>query len=133
HERRGPVVLAWDEVEEAARHPGRGRNVVFHEFAHKLDMVDHLVDGTPRLKDRAELQRWVDVCTEAFTALRRGDGRGRPDPYGGEDPGEFFAVATEAFFDVPIALESGEPELFDVLRGFYQQDPAARARRAGAI
>jgi Mlc titration factor MtfA (ptsG expression regulator) len=130
HDRRGPVLLAWDEALHAAQHPGSGHNVVFHEFAHKLDMLDDISDGTPRLP-RAELARWVEVCTEAFEALRAGVDRPPLQPYGATNPAEFFAVATEAFFDVPDVLEAHEPNLYDVMRRFYEQDPAARLRRAG--
>jgi MtfA peptidase len=131
HDRRGPVVLAWDEVERGARHPGHGRNVVFHEFAHKLDMLDELIDGTPPLP-KEQLARWIEVCTDAYTALHAEQPRPPLDPYGGVSPGEFFAVATETFFDAPLALEEHERDLYAVLRDFYRQDPAARARRAGA-
>jgi hypothetical protein len=130
HEGRGPVLLAWDQAEEAARDPGSGHNVVFHEFAHKLDMLDGVVDGTPPMDDRVELDAWVEVCTEAYTALQAGIDRPPLQPYGATNPGEFFAVATEAFFDVPIELEHAEPRLYGVMRDFYRQDPAARARRA---
>ncbi len=129
HGRRGPVLLAWDEAQEAARHPGRGQNVVFHEFAHKLDMLDNLLDGTPPLQRRGDFDRWVEVCTEAYGALRDGIERPPLQPYGATNPAEFFAVATEAFFDVPVALEQHEPRLYEVMRGFYKQDPAARTRR----
>ena len=129
HDRRGPVLLAWDEVRDASRHPGSGRNVVYHEFAHKLDMLDHLVDGTPPLDGRGELTRWVEVCTEAYEALREGVDRPPLQPYGATSPGEFFAVATEAFFDVPVALQHHEPNIYEVMRSFYKQDPAARPGR----
>jgi Mlc titration factor MtfA (ptsG expression regulator) len=129
HDRRGPVLLAWDEAREAALRPGKGHNVVLHELAHKLDMWDGVADGTPRLTDRADLQRWIEVSTEAFEALRRGLDRPPLRPYGATDPAEFFAVATEAFLDVPLALEAHEPRLYEILRGYYRQDPAARARR----
>jgi Mlc titration factor MtfA (ptsG expression regulator) len=128
HERRGPVILAWDQADDAARHPGRGHNVVLHEFAHKLDMVDDILDGTPRLQQRGDRERWVAVCTEAYEALRAGIERPPLQPYGATNPAEFFAVATEAFFDVPIALEQREPALYEVMRDFYKQDPAARIR-----
>jgi hypothetical protein len=131
HEDRGPVLLAWDQAEAAARNPGSGHNVVFHEFAHKLDMRDHIVDGTPRL-ERADLSEWVEVCTEAYTALRHGIDRPPLQPYAATNPAEFFAVATEAFFDVPELLERHEPRLYAVKRHFYQQDPAERARRTSA-
>jgi Mlc titration factor MtfA (ptsG expression regulator) len=130
HDRRGPVILAWDDAQRSARNPGSGHNVVFHEFAHKLDMFDGIVDGTPLLENRAEVARWVAACTEAFQALRAGVERPPLDPYGATNPAEFFAVATEAFFDVPVALEEHEPALFEVLRDFYKQDPAERARRS---
>jgi len=130
HDRRGPVLLAWDEAEDAARDPGRGHNIVFHEFAHKLDMQDDMLDGTPPLARRQDRQRWIEVCTEAFDALRAGVDRPPLQPYGATNPAEFFAVATEAFFDVPLALERNEHDLYAVMRGYYRQDPAQRARRA---
>jgi MtfA peptidase len=129
HDGRGPVLLAWDQAEDAARNPGRGHNVVFHEFAHKLDMRDDIVDGTPRLERREDLDRWVEVCTEAYNALRAGFERPPLQGYGATNPAEFFAVATEAFFDVPVTLERHEPRLYAVMRDFYKQDPAGRARR----
>jgi MtfA peptidase len=129
HDRRGPLLLAWDQAEDAARNPGRGENVVFHEFAHKLDMRDDMVDGTPRLGSRDAVERWVEVCTEAYSALREGADRPPLRPYGATNTAEFFAVATETFFDVPAALEHHEPELYAVLQGYYGQDPAELSRR----
>jgi Mlc titration factor MtfA (ptsG expression regulator) len=129
HDGRGPVLLAWDQAQAAARNPGSGHNVVFHEFAHKIDMLDSVTDGTPRMRNRRDMQRWVEVCTEAYEALRDGVDRAPLQPYGATNPAEFFAVATEAFFDVPAVLEEYEPDLYEVLRDFYRQDPAARARR----
>ena len=126
HDHRGPVLLAWDQARSAARHPGRGHNLVYHEFAHKLDMLDDSLDGTPPLGDRADLARWVQVCTEAYDALQAGVDRPPLQPYGATNPAEFFAVATEAFFDVPAALQRHEPQLYEVLRGFYKQDPVLR-------
>jgi MtfA peptidase len=128
HDRRGPVLLAWDEARVAARNPGRGHNVVFHEFAHKIDMLDSIVDGTPPLEHRVDFDRWVEVCTEAYGALRAGIERPPLQPYGATNPAEFFAVATEAFFDVPVLLEDHEPNLYAILRDFYKQDPATRLR-----
>jgi len=128
HADRGPVLLAWDQAEHAARNPGSGHNVVLHEFAHKLDMRDDLVDGTPRM-ERADLSEWVEVCTEAYQALQAGIDRPPLQAYGATNPAEFFAVTTEAFFDVPTALEHHEPRLYEVMRKFYKQDPAARLRR----
>jgi MtfA peptidase len=131
HDRRGAILIAWDEALLAARSPGRGRNVVFHEFAHKIDMLDDVTDGTPPLATKETLARWVAVFTDAYAALRDGTPRPPLDFYGGVSPAEFFAVATETFFDAPIALEEHEPDVFTVLRDFYRQDPAERVRRAG--
>ena len=101
---------------------------MYHEFAHKLDMLDTLIDGTPPLGSRAAVDRWVEVCTEPFQALRAGIDRPPLQPYGATNPAEFFAVATEAFFDVPLELEQHERDLYDVLRDYYNQDPATLAR-----
>ena len=131
HDERGPVLLAWDQAEHAARNPGSGHNVVFHEFAHKLDMRDAIVDGTPRM-ERGDIAEWVEVCTEAYNALEAGIDRPPLQAYGATNPAEFFAVTTEAFFDVPEALELNEPRLYEVMRHFFEQDPAARARRRPA-
>ncbi len=121
----GPVVIVWDEARRNARHPERGHDVVFHEFAHKLDMLDHTVDGTPPLEDQDRHDRWVQACTEVFEAVRRGEGPTALDDYAGQDVGEFFAVATEAFFDRPAKLRHQAPELYAVLADFYRQDPAS--------
>jgi Mlc titration factor MtfA (ptsG expression regulator) len=126
----GPVLIAWDEARANARHPEWGHDVVLHEFAHKLDMLDNVVDGTPPLHRREDGSPWHEVCTRELTLLRAGEGWPLRD-YGGTDPGEFFAVATEAFFDLPAPLEEAKPDLYRVLRDFYRQDPAARARRSG--
>jgi Mlc titration factor MtfA (ptsG expression regulator) len=101
-------------------------NVVWHEFAHKLDMLDGTVDGTPPLADEVAMAEWVRVCTPEYERLRDG----LPDPllrsYGGTNTGEFFAVATEVFFGRPVDLRELKPELYRVLAGFYRQDPARR-------
>ncbi len=126
---RGPIVLAWDAVRRSGRHPERGHNLVVHEFAHKLDMLDGAVDGVPPLGSAEEYRRWRDVCRAEYEALTRQTEQGEPtllDSYGLKNPGEFFAVATEAFFDQPLALKERHPALYEVLSGFYQQDTAAR-------
>lgn len=130
HDRRGPVMIAWDAARADARHPDRGHNVVIHEFAHKLDMLDNLIDGTPPLPDAAARERWVAVCTAEYRLLRSGRGGHLLWSYAGVNPGEFFAVATEVFFARPVELEAEKPALYEVLRDFYHQDPAARLRRA---
>ena len=68
---QGPVILVWDAVLHGARHPEQGHNVVYHEFAHKLDMLDGAADGTPPLADRDQFAEWVAVCSREFLRLRR--------------------------------------------------------------
>ena len=122
----GPVLISWSAAARGARSPEWGANVVYHEFAHKLDMLDGIVDGTPPLGDEAARRRWVEVCTAAYDAVRDGDGSPVLRPYAGVNPGEFFAVATEVFFTRPADLQEHEPALYAELAGFYHQDPAAR-------
>ena len=124
----GPVVLVWDEAERNARHPERGFNVVFHEFAHKIDMLDGVVDGTPPLETMDLHDRWVAACTAEFEAIRGGGGSHLVRDYAATNAGEFFAVVTEVFFDRGRELQSDRPELYAVLSAFYRQDPAARER-----
>ncbi len=128
---RGPVILVWDAVLHGARHPEQGHNVVYHEFAHKLDMLDGAADGTPLL-DGGQLAEWVVVCSHEFLRLRRLAEKGHKtflDAYGTKNEAEFFAVATEEFFDRPVALQKNAPDLYRVLSAYYHQDPAARANR----
>lgn len=125
---RGPIIIAWDAALNDARSPERGHNVVFHEFAHKLDMLDHVVDGTPPLPPE-QLDRWVEVCTREYEALQAGGDNVLGD-YAAVNPAEFFAVATESFFDIPVRLRDHKPDLYEVLSAFYNQDPAARVERS---
>ena len=129
---RGPVVLVWDAVLRGARHPEQGHNVVYHEFAHQLDMLDGSADGTPPLADPAQLAQWVEVCSREFKRLRTLSEMGRRtflDAYGATNEAEFFAVVTEEFFDRPLLLQNHSPELYGVLSAYYRQDPAKRAQR----
>ena len=131
---QGPVILVWDAVLHGARHPEQGHNVVYHEFAHKLDMLDGAADGTPPLADRDQLAQWVEICSREFQRLRRLAEQGHKtflDAYGATNEAEFFAVATEEFFDRPLALQSHSPDLYRLLSDYYRQDPAQRAQRAG--
>ena len=125
---RGPVVLSWSAVRRGARFPAQGQNVVYHEFAHQLDMLDGITDGTPPLGDEAARQRWVEVCTAAYDTVRA-EGSPILRNYAGTNPAEFFAVATEVFFNRPLEVREHEPALYDELRRFFRQDPAARAER----
>jgi Mlc titration factor MtfA (ptsG expression regulator) len=132
---RGPVVLSWDRVLHDGRHPGEGENLVWHEFAHQLDMLDRESDGTPPLGSRAQYRQWHDVMTEEFEQLIDDAQAGRPtvlDPYGTLNEAEFFAVCTECFFDRPVALHDHHPKLYDLFREYYRQDPAAR-RSSSAV
>jgi Mlc titration factor MtfA (ptsG expression regulator) len=129
HARRGPVIVAWDAARAGARHPERGHDVVLHEFAHKLDMLDDLIDGTPPLPDRAARERWIAVCTTELRLLRMGMGGHLLSSYAATNPAEFFAVATEVFFGRPLDLREHKPALYGVFADFYRQDPAARLAR----
>jgi len=121
------IVLAWDEVRAGAADPDDGENLVLHEFAHQLDFEDGSTDGTPALDTGAQVRSWAEVMSEELATLRRAADAGEPtllDPYGAEDPAEFFAVATETFFERATELERRHPLLYDELRSFYRQDPA---------
>ena len=125
HHHGGPVILAWDDVLDGSHGVGH-RNVVFHEFAHKIDMVDGTVDGTPPLPDRAAREAWARICSEAFLELQARVDAGKKtfiDEYGATNEAEFFAVTTEAYWCQPKKLEKNEPALYALLRDFYQFEP----------
>ncbi len=131
---RGPVILSWADALEGARGERDGRNVVLHEFAHNLDMLDGWVDGTPPLETQTQEARWVEVMTHEYNELRRATMTGEPtllDKYGATNPAEFFAVSTEAFFEMGHPLRSRHPSLYAVLARYYRQDPAGWPDAAG--
>lgn len=131
---RGPVILSWDDVLAGAQGQGSGQNVVLHEFAHVLDMQDRVLDGTPPLRDASEYRQWQQVMSAEYRRLVRSSLRGQAtllDQYGATNESEFFAVATECFFERGAPLRLRHPELYATLKDYYRQDPAAR-RRADA-
>lgn len=131
--RQGPVIIIWDAALQGSRHPESGHNVIYHEFAHKLDMLDGAADGTPPLRDRAEYRDWVKTCSQEYLRLRRDIEQGKKsflDAYAATSEAEFFAVATEQFFDQPQILIKHSPELYRVLKEYYRQDPVSRLKRA---
>lgn len=128
---RGPVLLSWREVVAGGRGIAGGSNVVLHEFAHQLDFQGQDLAELVSDEARGKRRHANEVMRREFEALAATEAGGEEtllDPYGATDPREFFAVATECFFEEPVDLEAEHPELYDVLRSFYGQDPAARLR-----
>jgi Mlc titration factor MtfA (ptsG expression regulator) len=127
----GPLILSWADAGELQA--GTGYNVVIHEFAHKIDMLNGDADGFPPLHADMERSEWTQVFTGAYedfcAALERGE-ETAIDPYAAEHPSEFFAVMSEAFFDLPAAMKTRYPGVYAQLSRFYRQDPAARLARA---
>lgn len=123
---RGMVVLAWDQIQNDLKNWHLGHNVILHEFAHQLDQEDGITNGVPILKNQSDYHRWAEVFTEEYKQLIRDIEWGLPtviDPYGATEPGEFFAVVTEAFFTNPQLMKRGHPKLYDELHRYYQLDP----------
>jgi MtfA peptidase len=127
---RGPVILSWPDVLADARGESGGHNLVLHEFAHQLDMLNggH-ADGVPPLTSAAQDQRWTTVVEREYERLCQNAAARHwtlLDPYGTKNKAEFFAVVTEAFFELPRELRAAHPELYEIFREFYQQDPDLR-------
>jgi Mlc titration factor MtfA (ptsG expression regulator) len=122
-------VLAWDAVRRGNDNAEDGRNVVLHEFAHKLDMLDRFADGAPPLGSRRQYRAWARIMTEEYDDLKEQARKGRRtllDKYGATNPAEFFAVATEHFFEQPRQMRRKHEELYGLLVDYYGQDPASR-------
>jgi Mlc titration factor MtfA (ptsG expression regulator) len=121
----GRVILSWDDVEQGARDFTDGHNVVLHEFAHQLDSASGSANGAPPLRSNS-YQTWAKVFSDNFEDLQTRVLNGRPtvmDGYGATNPAEFFAVATETFFEKPDQLLKKRPELFQELQQYYRLDP----------
>ena len=128
----GPVILSWADSKAGGRNQRDGLNVVLHEFAHKLDLSDGMIDGAPRLKSLRQYKRWAEVMRREYEQLVENSRKRRAtllDDYGATDPGEFFAVAVECFFEKSIQMRQKHRELYEVLRDYFQQDPAERMSR----
>jgi MtfA peptidase len=128
---QGPVILSWEDI--AVSGHGEGFNVVAHEFAHKLDMLDGAPDGLPPLHSEMRVAEWTSAFGRAYEDLLDRLERDEAtflDPYAAEDPSEFFAVCVEMFFDVPDEFRREYPELYEQLAAYFRQDPAARRARA---
>ncbi len=128
----GTVVLAWDIVKHGAWDWKDGHNVVLHEFAHRLDQQDGTADGAPILEQRSRYVTWARTLSSEYEQLQKRVKRGRKtvmDDYGATDPAEFFAVATETFFEKSRQMKKKHPELYSELRTYYKLDPATWPRK----
>jgi len=122
----GQVILSWQDTAEGADVPDDGRNVVIHEFAHQLDQENGLANGAPWLAGRRRRERWAQVLGDEFAALQQRVRAQEPSlfgDYGATDPAEFFAVASEVFFEQPQRLAAEHAALYRELSGFYRVNP----------
>jgi Mlc titration factor MtfA (ptsG expression regulator) len=125
---QGQVILSWQDSLDGAAVPDDGRNVVIHEFAHQLDQETGPANGAPALPGRERLRRWAEVFNLEFDRLRERLRQGEASLFGeyaALDPAEFFAVASELFFEQPQHLADAAPALYRELSGFYRVDPAS--------
>lgn len=123
----GPVMLSWQDVGAAGRSAAQSYNVVIHEFAHVLDMADGIADGVPVLPPELPRNEWEGTLHAEFATLQARVEAGADtalDSYGAQGVEEFFAVASEAFFVNPQAMQAEHPHLYDLYKRFYKQDPA---------
>ena len=123
---RGPVLLDWRTVQRQVADPGAGVNVVYHEFAHKLDQLDGAADGMPPLPTRKARREWRQTLGTNYRRLRRRGSDGLVRGYAATNPAEYFAVTSELFFARPNDLRDRHPRVYRRLADFYAQDPATR-------
>jgi len=124
----GRVILSWEHVRRAGNEAEGTHNVVLHEFAHQLDSESGSTNGAPFLGSPERYRSWSATLGRDFALLRRDTGwgyQGVLDPYGATDPAEFFAVAVEAYFELPHALAAHHPELYAEFKGYFRVDPRA--------
>ena len=123
----GPVMLSWRDVADAGDSAAWGYNVVVHEFAHVLDRADGAFDGTPELRASEHYRPWGEVLGQRYLELKATAERKRTllRSYGATNEAEFFAVATESFFEKPRQMRERAADLYAELSRFYGCDPAA--------
>jgi len=124
---RGPLVLSWSDVCSGSQSENDGHNVILHEFAHKLDEENNLMDGLPILREAAHYKEWASVLTKEYAEFLRRAQRGNNDvidEYGAVSAVEFFAVATESFFEKSARMKEKLPDLYLQFKTFYGLDPA---------
>ena len=129
---QGPVILSWHDAQPGAQTYGPGSNVILHEFAHKLDMLNGAANGMPPLHADMSRPAWTEALSSAYDELQRQLERHHStaiDPYAAENPAEFFAVLTENFFELPQLLHETYPKVYEAFTQFYRQDPLRRVRR----
>ena len=121
----GTVVLSWPAVLQGLASPKSGHETATHEFAHVLDRADGVFDGTPKLRARADYRPWAEIMSRHYLSLRKGDPlEGRVlRQYGAINEAEFFAVATESYFERPQLMKDLMPDLYTELQTFYGEDP----------
>ncbi len=123
---QGKVILSWADVLAGAEITDDGRNVVIHEFAHQLDHEDGQANGSPWLGKREYRERWARVFTREYEHLQQRAARREAtllDHYGATDPAEFFAVASEVFFEQAPQLATEHAELYELLSRYYRINP----------
>lgn len=121
----GKVILSWDDVEQGLANRHDGHNVVLHEFSHQLDSENGSTNGLPPLRG-SSIQTWARVFSAEFAALNEAVDNAQAtvmDHYGATNAAEFFAVATETFFEKPVQLERLHPQLYQELSKYYRVDP----------
>ena len=131
----GPLIVSWHDVQLAGQAGSDGYNVVIHEFAHKLDMLNGEADGIPALHSGLDEDGWIAVFDAAFEDFCRRVDDGEEtviDPYASQDHSEFFAVLSEVFFLTPQVVAGEYPALYDLLRDYYRQDPLQRLTKAAS-
>ena len=120
------VVLSWEQIQRDTNNWQDGHNVILHEFAHQLDVEEGKVPGVPLLSRTGDYSLWAQVMRREYQQLRDEVERGVKtviDAYGATNPAEFFAVATETFFEKPRQLLAKHPSLYQQLQGYYQLNP----------
>ncbi len=126
---QGPVILSWDDVARDSYELHHGRNVVIHEFAHKLDMLNGRANGMPPLHPEMPIEKWTEALSHAYNRLVKQVENGKHthiNPYAATNPAEFFAVLCEYFFTAPELLHHLEPKVYRQLKHYFLQDPLRR-------
>jgi len=126
---KGPLILSWAAIQHDMQSGQQGHNVIIHEIAHKLDMLNGWADGVPPLHLDMKGPQWTEALRSAYHHLQQRiehHHRVCINPYAASNPAEFFAVISEYFFAAPTILETQFPDVYKQFQLYYQQDPLKR-------
>jgi Mlc titration factor MtfA (ptsG expression regulator) len=117
----GTMILSKPALHQGFLNETDKNNTAIHEFVHLIDKTDGAIDGIPEnLLGKQYILPWINLIAKEIEQINKG--KSDINPYGATSQTEFFAVASEYFFERPQLLKSKHPELYVLLERIFSHD-----------